>query len=76
MVVILLTRARRFSVEPTVRSDIDLTPNNRFYPVFLGGLIKFDGAVHHTVIGDRHGAESKITRLFQQAARSASTVQQ
>ena len=42
-------------VEPGAGRDINLAADNRFHPGFFRRLIKLDRAIHHAVVGDRHG---------------------
>ncbi|OPZ87642.1 MAG: hypothetical protein BWY75_01830 [bacterium ADurb.Bin425] len=57
--------------------DIDFTTDNRLDTAnFVAFLGQFDGAIHHTMVGDGHGRHILSLRLFDQVFDHSGAVQQ
>ena len=63
-------------IKAGTRRDIDLTADDRAYPLFLTFLIKIDHTVHDAVIGDGKGILSKLLCPFNKAGDPTGAVQQ
>ena len=64
------------AVGHVARSDIDLAADDGLDPLGAAGLVKGDGAVHHTVVGERDGALPQLLDALGQLVRAAGAVEQ
>ena len=58
------------------RGDIDLAADDGLDALGAAGLVKGDGAVHHTVVGERDGALPQLLDALRQLVRAARAVEQ